>query len=296
MKRLTPFNYYEPKTLSEAVRILAGEGNHAYALAGGTDLLVRMKRGEILPSSLINLKGILGLNRVEEEKGKGLRIGALTVISDIERDPQIRRDFPLLYQAAGSLASPAIRNLATLGGNIGRASPASDLAPSLMVLKSCLFVEGLQGKRELDISRFFRGPGQTVLARGEIITSFFLPQLPPHSGMAYLRMGRGEGMDLALVGVAALLTLGGKGKALKEARVALAAVAPVPLLVKKAEEVLLSGPLSEERIREAAKAAAAEACPIDDIRGSAAYRKEMVEVLTTRALQQALKAAQGRRD
>jgi len=296
MKRLAPFTYYRPKTLSEAVRILAGEGNDAYPLAGGTDLLVRMKRGQIHASSLVNLKGIPGLDRIEEEKGKGLRIGALTVISDLERDPQIRRDFPLLLQAAGSVGSPAIRNLATLGGNIGRASPASDLAPSLIVLGSRVSVEGAQGKRDLDIGAFFRGPGQTVLARGEVIASFFLPHPPPHSGMAYLRMGRVEGMDLALVGVATLLTAGDKGKNLKDVRVALAAVAPVPFRARKAEEVLLSGPLSEERIREAARAAAAEASPIDDIRASAAYRKEMVEVLTTRALLQAWKAAQGRRD
>lgn len=295
MKRLKPFSYFEPATLKEAIEVLAEKGSSAYPLAGGTDLLVRMKRGEIKPSALVNLKGIPGLTQIEKEPAKGLHIGALAKISAIEQSSWVHSEYPILAEAAGLLGSPSIRNLGTLGGNIGRASPASDMVPSLIVLRARVLAQGFQGKKELDMESFFTGPGTTVLSSREIITSVFLPNLAPRSGAAYLKLGRQEGMECALVGVAAFLTLSENDHEAQDARVALAAVAPVPLRPRRAEEVLLSGSLSEDRIREAARVAAEESTPITDMRASASYRKEMVKVLAARALEMALQRAQGRR-
>jgi CO/xanthine dehydrogenase FAD-binding subunit len=295
LKRLKPFSYFEPATIAEAIEILTEKGGGAYPLAGGTDLLVRMKKGEIKPSTLVNLKGIPGLAQVEKEPEKGLHIGALAKISDIEHSFWARSDYPLLAEAAGLLGSPAIRNLGTLGGNIGRASPASDMVPSLIVLRARVFVQGSREKRELDVESFFKGPGSTILAFGEIIPSVLLPSVAPQSGAAYLKLGIREGMECALAGVAAFLTLSGRDHEVQDARVALAAVAPIPMRAKRAEGVLLSGSLSKERIREAARVAAEESNPVSDMRASASYRKEMVKVLASRALEMALQRAQGRR-
>ncbi len=148
MIRLKSFSYFEPTTLPEAIGILAEKGGQACPLAGGTDLLVRMKREEIAPSTLVNLKRIEGLNRIHGEPGKGTHIGALASISAIENSSLILSNHPVLAQAARVLGSPSIRNLGTLGGNVGRASPASDMVPSLMVLGARVTVEGARGKRE----------------------------------------------------------------------------------------------------------------------------------------------------
>ncbi len=293
MRRIRPFQYFEAATVSEAVGILTREGAGAYPLAGGTDLFVRMKRGDLKPGALVNLKAIAGLGGIEQEKGRGIRVGALALISAIEHSPLVRKSHPVLAEAAGLLGSPSIRNLGTLGGNIGRASPASDMAPSLLILRARMSVEGPKGKREVEIREFFKGPGETVLSPGELITSFWLPEMTSGCGAAYERIGRREGMDCALVGVAASVTLSGKDRGVKDAGVALAAVAPVPLRAKKAEEVLLSGSLTEERMKKAAQAAAADCIPISDMRASGSYRKEMVQVLTYRALARALRLAEG---
>jgi CO/xanthine dehydrogenase FAD-binding subunit len=291
VKKLKEFLYFEPTTLAEAIRILTEQGSHAYPLAGGTDILVRMKRCEIMPSALVNLKRIEGLNQIKNGSEKGISIGALTSISAIEQSPLVRSAYPVLSESASVLGSPSIRNLASLGGNVGRASPASDMTPSLIVLKANVFVEGPQGRREVEVETFFSGPGKTILSSGEVITSFFIPGMAKSSGAAYFKLGRTAGIDCCLVGAAASLTLSGKGNEVKEARIALSAVAPVPLRGKRTEEVLLSGSLTEGRIKEAARVAAEESSPITDFRGSASYRQEMVRVLTYRAISRALEQA-----
>ena len=219
-----------------------------------------------------------------------MTIGALTPIAAVERSEPIRQSHPVLIQAAGLLGSPSIRRLATLGGNVGRASPAADMVPALIALKALIFVEGPAGKKEIPIDAFFKGPGATVLAPAEIITKIILPDPAPAAGAAYLKLGRREGMDCALVGVAAALSLGGDGGVV-EARVALAACGAVPLRARSAEAILLAGPLDESRLREAARAAAGDSCPITDMRACAEYRKEMVEVLAFRALRDAWQTA-----
>ena len=296
MNRLRPFTYYEPRTLKDGIEIAASGERGTYFLAGGTDLFVRMKRGLISPSALINLKGIQGLNRIERDGKGGLCIGPLTRISEIERSPLVLSHHPVLAQAAGGLGSPSIRNLATVGGNIGRASPASDIAPSLMVLQARATLEGPQGKKEVDMARLFSGIGITALSKAEIITSFLIPAAKPHTETVYLRLGRRQGMDCCLVGVAASLTLvDGKGEAI-EARIALASVGPAPLRAKMAEKALLAGPLTDERIRESARLAGEECFPITDLRATGSYRKEMIRVLTHRALLRAVQSLRGEKE
>jgi carbon-monoxide dehydrogenase medium subunit len=250
-----------------------------------------MKRGEIRPSALINLKRIPGLNGIDK-KPNGLSIGALTSISALAQSSLIQSEYPVLAQAARLLGSPSICNLATLGGNIGRASPASDMAPPLMVLAARVCVEVTGGKRELPLEAFFAGPGKATLNPGEVIASLWVPETPPHSGAAYLKLGRRQGMDLALVGVAVYLKLDDRGET-EDARIALASVAPVPIRARNAEEELLSGPMTPERIGKAALAAVSDASPISDVRASADYRKEMIRVLTCRAVHEARQRAQG---
>jgi carbon-monoxide dehydrogenase medium subunit len=277
----------------EAAELLTQPKGGLLPLAGGTDLFVRMKRGEIRPSGLVNLKRIPGLNKIEGGSRKGLKIGALATIGALENSALIRASHPVLAEAAGVLGSPSVRNLGTLGGNIGRASPASDMSPSLIVLKARVSLESLKGKREVPLEDFFKGPGSTVMKKGEMITSIQVPPMSPGSGAAYLKIGRRAGVDLALVGVAGLLVLSGKGRDVKEAGLAVASCAPVPKRLKKAEEVLLSGSLTESRLKEAARVAAEGISPIDDIRASAWYRKDMVQVLAYRALERALQLAEG---
>lgn len=292
MKPLKPFDYFAPQCLPEASTLLVERGETARLLAGGTDLLVRMKKGEINPSTLINLKGIQGLNGIEGDPEQALSIGALTPISALMQSSIIHLAFPVLAQAAGLLGSPPIRNLATLGGNIGRASPASDMAPSLMVLMARVSVEGPGGKRELPLESIFAGPGKINLKAGDVMTAFRVPKMPPRSAAVYLKLGRREGMDLALVGVAVFLQLNEKGET-TGARIALASVAPIPIRARKAEEELLFGPITGDRARKAALAAVADSCPISDMRASASYRKEMIEVFTRRAVEEARQRAEG---
>ena len=290
MIRLKAFSYFEPTSIKEASEILTQKNGEAYPLAGGTDLLVRMKRGIIRPAVLVNLKRIRDLNGIQSEKDSGTRIGALTTIAEIENSAVVQENHPVLAQAAGVIGAQPLRNLATIGGNIGRASPASDMAPSLMVLQVQVSTQGPSGPRELEIDKIFAGPGSTTLSDGEIITSFFFPAMAPHTGAAYLKMGRRSGGgDCALVGVAVLLTMG--SDEVRAVRIAMSSVGPTTLRAKKAEEVILSGTLTEDRIQQAARAAAEEAAPITDMRCSASYRKEIIKVLTFRALQEAMQKA-----
>lgn len=292
MIRLKAFSYFEPASLKEASEILTQHKGEAYPLAGGTDLLVRMKREAVRPAALVNLKRIRALEGIQSEKDGGTRIGALTTIAAIENSTVVQKNHPVLAQAAGVLGAQPLRNLATIGGNIGRASPASDMAPSLIVLQARVATEGASGPGERAVDKIFAGPGSTTLSDGEIMTAFFFPAMAPATGAAYLKMGRRSGGgDCALVGIAALLTLG-SGEA-RAVRIAMSSVGPTPRRAHKAEEVILSGTLTEERMRQAARVAAEEAAPITDMRCSASYRKEIIKVLTFRALQEANQKAQG---
>ena len=290
MKRLREFDYYEPASLAEAVQLLSAAGDGGRVLAGGTDLVVDMKMGRVRPSTVVNLKGIPGLSGVDDDEG-GTQIGALTKVTHVEASTLIQQRHPALAQAASILASPTVRTLATIGGNVGRASPASDLGPALIVHDARAVIVGTGGSRDEPVEDLYVGPGATSLAPSDIITQFSLPKPPPGFGSAHVKLGkRGSGTDIALAGVAASVVIGGGGE-IVDCRIALASLGPTPFRVLATESLLRSELPTEGLLAAAAESASGEAKPIGDMRASASYRTRLARVLTLRALHGAMESA-----
>ena len=279
------FNYFAPESLSEAYDILARYSERSFLMAGGTDLLVQMKAKSIVPECVVDLKG-LGLNYIKA-MNDGLAVGATTTLHDIESSPLIQEKCPVMAATCSEMACYSIRHLGTIGGNLCNASPAADTAPPLIVLEAKVKINGPDGERVVSVEDLFTGPRKTILKKGEILTEIQIPHLPPHSGAVYLKYKRNEGMDLALVGVGVWLVLDSSGTNCQDVRIALGAMAPVPLRVSAAEKVLRGNVLKEDLFEEAALKAKEVAEPITDVRGSADYRTALVQTLTRDALRQA---------
>ena len=290
---LPSFDYYRPQSLPEALSLLGEMGDQARPLAGGTDLLVNLKLKKLSPKVLLDLGGL------EELKGNliddGLvSLGALDTASRLASGgPEVPG---LLAMGAGALGSPQVRNRATLGGNLVTARPAADICLPLLALGAKAVLAGPSGERVVALDGYFKGPGYTVKEPGEILTRVILDAPRPGVGGGYQKLGLRQAMEIALVNVAAHLELEGDGKTVALARVALGAVAPFPMLSPGAANALIGKAAEEINFAEAAEAAAADARPIDDHRGSAAYRRDMVRTLTLRALRQALSQAQGNQE
>lgn len=288
---LPKFEHLAPKTIQEACSLLSRYKQEARVLAGGTALLVQMKHREITPHYLINIKNIPDLDYIRYDDKESLRIGALTTIEALKTSPVIRRRFGILSQAAGGLGTVQIRNQGTIGGNLCFASPAVDTAPALITLAAKARIVGAGGERTVALEDFFIGPGQTVLQADEILTEIEIPNLPPRSGGVYLKHGIRR-KDIATVAVGVVVTL--DGEVCKDIKIALGAVAPTPIRVKKAEEVLRGQRVDEELMERAAQIASQQSRPIDDIRSSAEYRKKMIRVLVRQAIEQAIEQARSR--
>jgi len=282
---MKPFEYYAPATLEAAVEIMARYDEGVYPVAGGTDLIPKMRYGQIQPKVVVNLKRIPGLAEITPQEDGGLRIGALATLTQIAKSSHVRERYPMVAQIAGKMASVPIRNLATVGGNLCNAAPSADLAPPLIALDAEAVIFGPQGERRVLLEAFFTGPGSTVLQRGELLTAVVVPPPDPHAHGTYLKHAHREALDIAIVGVAALVHFDPQEPVCRDARIVLGAVAPTPIRAREAEALLRDAPLTEERIAEAGRLAAEASRPIDDVRGSAWYRREMVAVLTRRALQ-----------
>jgi CO/xanthine dehydrogenase FAD-binding subunit len=291
IRRLPKFEYHAPASLGEALDHLSRYGNKAKVLAGGTDLLVSMKKRESLPEHLINLKGIQELKHISYDNKKGLEIGGLVTLREIERSAIVKENYGTLWDAAKVMAAPQVRSLATIGGNLCSALPSADSAPPLVALGAKVTLAGKNGQRTLLVEDFFAGPGASALSPDEILSHVSIPNPPENSGGAYLKLMRRNAMDLALVGVAACLRLDGTKRVCREARIALGAVAPTPMRALRAEDLLLNKEPDEHIAIEAGKIAAGEARPISDVRASKEYRTEMVRVLTKRAVMEAFKRA-----
>ena len=279
------FEFFEPTTLAEASRLFAAE--HAQLLAGGTDLVIGMKARTETPQSVISLQKIAGLAGITRYGG-GVSIGAMTKVRDIEVSDEIRSGYTALAEGAAEIGSIQIRNLATLGGNIAHASPAADTVAALLALDAQVDIAGANGERSVPIDALFTGPGQTVLTPGEIITQFRLPS--PASGSHYIKHKIREVMDLAFIGVAAAVDMA--DGTITGARIGLAAVAPTPIRAMEAEGLLAGKSLTDTLLAEVGEAAAAACSPISDLRCSAEHRREMVDVLTRRTVQEAVARAQ----
>lgn len=278
------FEYYAPDTLEAAIDILVRHGEGAYPLAGGTDLVTKTRFGGLSPRVVVNLKRIPGLAGITPDEAGGLRIGALVTLNEITRSALIRDRYPVLSETTAKMASPLIRNLATLGGNLCNAAPSADTAQPLIALGAQIVIVGPGGERQLPLEEFFTGPGETVLDRGDLVTEVVLPPPDPDARCTYHKHTYRQGMDIAIVGVAALVRIHPSEAICREARIVLGAVAPTPLRARQAEAAVEGVALTDERIAEAARLAAGEARPIDDTYSSAWYRRQMVEVLTRRAL------------
>lgn len=286
---LKHFEYHAPATLEEALELLSRPG--ARVVAGGTDLVIHLRAGLAAPESLVDLAS-LGLRYLRLEGGAA-RIGAMTTVADLLAAAEVRHHFACLAEAAAEFGAVQTRNLATVGGNLCSAVPSADLAPPLLVLDARARIAGRAGDRLLPLESFFTGPKTNALAAGEVLAEIEVPVPPPRTGTSFLKLGRRQAMTLAVVNVAALLSLAGDGRTVETGRVSLGAVAPTPLRARRAERILQGQELSEALIEAAAAAAADEIAPISDLRATAAYRREASLVLVKRALLAAWRRAGG---
>jgi CO/xanthine dehydrogenase FAD-binding subunit len=285
--------YYQPDSLGAALDVLA-EHPDADLVAGGTDLVVGDRQGKRpLGETLLAIHALDELRGIEETGDGGLRLGALTTHWEIEHDEVIRARFATLSDGSALVGSPATRMSGTIGGNLANASPAVDTGSPLLVLDASVELESRDGTRTVPLGEFFQGPGATLRTPKELLTAVSIPGLPAgRVGTAYVRLEYRQAMEIAVVGAAALLSLDETDRVV-EARVAITAVAPVCLRVPEAERSLVDQVASPASFEAAAQAAAAAARPIDDVRASAEYRRAMVAVITTRALERALQRARG---
>ncbi len=289
---LPRFEFMEPPSLKAAVKLLADQPKAAL-LAGGTDLLVNLKKGLVKPSAVVSLAKVPHLDRIECSPRKGLSIGCLVTAAAVAADEVVRQRYPMLAEAASVLGSPLIRNLATVAGNVVTARPAADFPPALICLGARAVLAGPAGTRQVELDKFFSGPGKTRATRGEILTHLLIDPLPPKSGGKYLKLGARQTLEISMVNVGAWLALDKTGEIVTDIRITLGAVAPKPIRAKAAERVMRRKVLSTALIEDAAEAASEECSPIDDFRGSAAYRREMVRTLTRRCLTGAADRALG---
>jgi carbon-monoxide dehydrogenase medium subunit len=282
-----------PQTLTEAVALLRERGKDARVLAGGTDLIVQLREGKREPDLVVDVKGIPELYNLSYSATSGLLLGAAVPCSKVYNDPVVCECYPGLIDAASLIGSIQIQSRASLGGNLCNGSPAADGVPPLIVLSAVCRIAGPNGERELPAEEFITGPGQTVLGPQEILVSLRLPPPPERSGAKYLRFIPRNEMDIAVAGAASYLELDQDGKTIRAARVVLAAVAPTPLLVGEAADVLIGKPASEDLFEAAAEAARKAARPITDMRGAEWQRRHLAGVLVRRTLQGALERARG---
>ncbi len=283
---LPKFEFHEPATVQEACQILGELGEKAKTLAGGTDLLVNMKKKILAPEHVVSLDRIETLGELVTSNGT-LRIGACVKAAEIAESDAVMADFPALQGGASKLGSPLIRNLATIGGNLVSARPAADFPPSLMAYGGKALLRSSAGERTVALTDFIEGPGLTIISPEEILDSVLLEKPEAHSGSAYIKLGIREALEISLVNVAVLITTEGTDGPIKAARVVMGSVGPTPLLSPSAEKVLVGEKPSEALFLAAGEAAAMDSKPIDDFRASADYKRAMVTELTKRALIQA---------
>lgn len=284
---------HEATTLDQAAELMARYAPDARLLAGGTDLLVDLKTGRIRVGHLISINRIDALKGLSETNG-GLRIGALTTITQLGRATLVQERFAPLLDAITRMAVPQVRNIATVGGNISSAVPCADLPPILMVMNASVVLNSPGGQRTVPLDSFFVLPRQTVIQHNELLSAAVIPCPPPRFGAAYKRFALRDGNAIAVAGVAVSLLLDQNG-IIREARIALGAVAPTPKMVESASTALIGKPGAPDVFAPAAEQAMAAAEPISDIRGSADFRREVVGVLTRRALQTAYQRAKENR-
>jgi carbon-monoxide dehydrogenase medium subunit len=283
--------YEAPQTVENAVALLAGARGSAQVLAGGTDLLVRMKSGFAEPDLIVDIKRIPAMRTIKKEAG-GWRIGAAVSGAELSEHAGVCADWPGVVEGLDLIGSTQIQGRATLAWNLCNASPAADSVPAMVAAGATVRIAGPKGTRDLPVEKVPTGPGKTALTKGEIVESIFLPKRGKRGGDAYLRFIPRTEMDIAVVGCGVNLTLDAKGKC-TAARVSLGAVAPTVLLVDKAAKALIGTMVDDAALEKLAAACSAAAKPINDKRGTVEFRKSVAGVLAKRAAKIALERAKG---
>lgn len=289
MKPLPALSLHRPRTLNEALKLL-NELEDAKPIAGGTDLIPTMREGALRVRNLVDLTMIEALRGIWEKAGE-IYIGAATTLSQLERSKIIAERAPALWAAATSIGSVQIRNLGTIGGNLCNASPAADTAPPLLTLNAVADIASEDEWRTIPLHSLFAGPKLTSLKPWELLTHVRFPTPPENVGMSFQKLGRRKGHTISLVNASAYLEL--EGLTCRDVRIALGSVAPTPIRVWEVEEMMRGRRMTEELIEEAASNCYKLVSPIDDLRASASYRREMSRVLVRRALREAWTRARG---
>jgi len=284
---LPDFRFVKPETLREAFRELETEG--AAPIAGGTDLVIDMKVGRRKPDKLVYIAHLPELNGIKDA-GDSIVIGAVTKLQSIVDSDLLRKYAPVLPEAVNEMASWQIRNIATIGGNLGNASPAADTAPPLYVLDAKVVIKGLGTERVMPVKEFFVGPKRNALRKGELIQAIIVPKITGEGvGMSYVKIGRRQAFTLSIVSVATLVKV--EGNEIVDARVALNAVAPTPVRAPHVEEALKGSKATAEAVMKAAEEVLKDISPISDVRASKEYRRLLSVALTRESLLTSLRRA-----
>jgi carbon-monoxide dehydrogenase medium subunit len=286
------FDYESPTQLADAVQLLSRANGQARPLAGGTDLIDHVRTGRLAPDLVVDIKRIAELNVLAAD-AQGLRLGAAVTCAQIAACPEIVAKYSALADSARIIGGVQIQNRASMGGNLCNSGPAADSTPSAIALGGRCVIAGPSGTREVAAEEFCTGPGQNVLQPGELLVELRFPAPPAHSGSHYRRFIPRNEMDIAVVGVAAAITLDASRQHVTAARIALCAVAPRPLLAEEAAAALIGQPLTDANLAQAAEAARKMATPISDMRGTAEYRRHLVGVLVDRVVRAAAARARG---
>ncbi|MBI4527322.1 MAG: xanthine dehydrogenase family protein subunit M [Deltaproteobacteria bacterium] len=289
------FEYFEPSSIEEAREVLR-RGNGQYKiLAGGTDIINQLRRRAVTCEGLVNIKRLPGIGSWSAEPGKGLHIGATTLMRELETSRVVAERFPSLVDSLKVIGSIQLRNIATIGGNLCNASPAADTAPSFIVLgASATFLDGGSIPQTVPIEEFFAGPGRSILATEGLLLRVDVPEPERFTGDGFERLTPRSAMDIAIASAASRVTLDTSSGRVVDAAIALGAVAPRPLRARKAEDVLRGKEPTPELLAKAGATAKEECNPIDDLRGTAAYRRAMIAVLVRRTLEKSIERANRR--
>jgi CO/xanthine dehydrogenase FAD-binding subunit len=291
LRRLPKFEYLAPSSIAEACKMLAAHHAEAELLAGGTDLLLQMRRRETTPAYVIGLKGVAEMTGLRALDDGGLSVGAMTTLHSFLTAPAVRQRYGVLAEAAAGIGGPELRNVATIGGNVAGALPCADMPPSLMTLGAKVRLASARGERLVPIEDFFPQFGATAAAPDELLTAILLPAVPSFSGGVYLKFHDRQSMDMTTIGVSAFVTLDEEARVFRDVKIALASSAPVPMRVRNAEAVLRGRPCDDDALEEAAAAVCAEANPRNSWRATRDYRFALLKNLTKRAIRTARRNA-----
>ena len=286
-------DYERPTSLKSALSILSEKGDVTKVLAGGTDILVKLRGRREQPDVLMDSKEIPELNELSYDQNKGLTIGAAVPLYKLYDNADVKNNYPALVDSTTIIGGIPIQGRATVGGNLCNAAPSADAIPTLIVLGAKALISSADGTREINVDEFCTGPGSNVLKSNELLVSINVPAPKENSGAHYMRFIPRNEMDIAVVGIGTLVELNAEGDKFENVNVALASVAPTPIFVREISEFLSGKEVNDENIEKAGQLAKEASSPISDMRGTAEYRQHLCSVLTKRSLNKSIERSKG---